>query len=113
MIFVDQLTLIVCYVKKDDEPLERFLKFLPNTGHKSEELTTAVLKMLETFGLHIKDCRGQSYDNAANMSGVYSGLQARIKEHNELAEYIPCSAHSLNLVGVTAAEACDLSLIHI
>lgn len=107
---VDQLTLIVRYVKKDGEPVERFLKFLPNTGHKSEELTTAVLKTLETFGLDIKDCRGQSYDNAANMSGVYSGLQARIKEHNELAEYIPCSAHSLNLVGVTAAEACDNAL---
>ena len=59
---VDQLTLIVRYVKKDGEPVERFLKFHPNTGHKSEELTTAVLKTLETFGLDIKDCRDQSYD---------------------------------------------------
>lgn len=29
-----------------------------------------------------------------NMSGQYSGLQARIKEINPLADYIPCSAHS-------------------
>ena len=41
-----------------------------------------------------------------NMSGVYSGLQARIKEINPLAVYIPCAAHSLNLVGSCAAECC-------
>ncbi|XP_025409880.1 uncharacterized protein LOC112683189 [Sipha flava] len=41
--------------------------------------------------------RGQSYDNAKNMSGLYSGLQARIKEISPLADFVPCSAHSLNL----------------
>lgn len=51
-----------------------------------------------------------NYDNASNMSGVYTGLQARIKELNSLAEYVPCSAHSLNLVGVTAAECCVLAV---
>ncbi|KAL4143648.1 hypothetical protein QTP88_005959 [Uroleucon formosanum] len=43
--------------------------------------------------------RGQTYDNAMNMSGQYSGLQARIKEINPLADYILCLAHSLNLIG--------------
>lgn len=38
------------------------------------------------------------------MFGSYSGLQVRIKE---LVEYIPCSAHSLSLVGVTAAKASE------
>ena len=37
-------------------------------------------------------------DNGSNMSGKYSGLQARIWERNPLADYIPCFAHSLNLV---------------
>lgn len=50
--------------------------------------------------------RGQSYDNASNMSGKYKGLQARIKDHNNLAEYVPCTAHSLNLVGTHAADCC-------
>ncbi|KAG8177468.1 hypothetical protein JTE90_008652 [Oedothorax gibbosus] len=40
------------------------------------------------------------------MSGVYIGVQARIKELNPLAEYAPCSAHSLNLIGSCAAESC-------
>ena len=36
------------------------------------------------------------------MSGKYSGLQAIIWERNPLADYIPCYAHSLNLVGHSA-----------
>ena len=38
------------------------------------------------------------------MSGKYSGLQARILERNPLADYIPCLAHSLNLVGHSAVD---------
>ncbi|XP_043483555.1 uncharacterized protein LOC122512016 [Leptopilina heterotoma] len=52
------------------------------------------------------DCRSQSFDNAANMSGKYKGLQALIKVENPLAEHLPCFAHSLNLVGKSAANTC-------
>ena len=52
------------------------------------------------------NCRSQSYDNASNMSGVYTGVQACIKEINSLVEFVPCSAHSLNLVGNKAADCC-------
>ncbi|KAE9542524.1 hypothetical protein AGLY_003385 [Aphis glycines] len=38
------------------------------------------------------------------MSGRYNGLQAKIKELNPLAVYIPCAAHSLNLVGTHAVR---------
>jgi len=37
------------------------------------------------------------------MAGIYSGVQSRIREINELAEFIPCAAHTLNLVGQNAA----------
>lgn len=40
------------------------------------------------------------------MSGAYSGLQTRIKQICPLAEYAPCAAHSLNLVGTCAASSC-------
>ena len=40
------------------------------------------------------------------MSGVYTGLQSRIKAVNPLAHFVPCTAHSLNLVGVAAAGSC-------
>jgi len=37
---------------------------------------------------------------------TYTGLQARIKEVNPLAIFVPCSAHSLNLVGECAVDCC-------
>ncbi|XP_070527386.1 52 kDa repressor of the inhibitor of the protein kinase-like [Cardiocondyla obscurior] len=37
------------------------------------------------------------------MAGKYSGLQARIKEKCKFAIFVPCAAHSLNLVGVHTA----------
>lgn len=42
------------------------------------------------------------------MSGKYSELQSRIKEHNPTAVYIPCSSHSLNLILYSAAECCNI-----
>lgn len=101
---VDQLTVIIRYVRDNGEIVERFLEFLPNIGHKAKDIENALLKSLEVNGLDIMNCRGQSYDNASNMSGIYSGLQARIKSINPLADYVPCAAHSLNLVGSCAAE---------
>jgi hypothetical protein len=74
--------------------------------HGAEGMTTLILNTFDELGLNTQDCRGQSYDNAANMSGVYTGLQARIKAVNPLAHFVPCTAHSLNLVGVAAAGSC-------
>ena len=102
----DQLSFIVRYVSHDGHPTERFIGFIKNTGHKAEELFIAVTEMLEINGIDIQNCRGQSYDNAFNMSGKYSELQARIKEVNPLAVFIPCAGHSLNLVGTCAVESC-------
>lgn len=83
---VDQLTVIIRYVRDNGEIVERFLEFLPNIGHKAKDIENALLKSLEVNGLDIMNCRGQSYDNASNMSGIYSGLQARIKSINPLAD---------------------------
>jgi hypothetical protein len=48
--------------------------------------------------IDIKMLRGIGFDGAANMSGVYNGLQARIKHIQLLALYVHCAAHDLNLV---------------
>jgi hypothetical protein len=104
---IDQLTVVVRYVRMlDGEVMERFLTFIPIESHTGEALATTVLKFLNKCDIDIKNLRGQSYDNAANMSGRYNGLQAHICQINPLAHYIPCAAHSLNLVGVSAAETC-------
>ncbi|GBP08864.1 hypothetical protein EVAR_78261_1 [Eumeta japonica] len=80
-------------------------------GHTAQQLAQSLLDFLSESGIDIKDCRGQSYDNASNMSGKYTGLQARIKEINKYAEYIPCLAHSLNLVAKCATDCCTEALL--
>lgn len=101
---VDQLTVAVRYICKDGSPVERFIGFLPSVGHKAKEMELELMKMFKNLDIDMINCRGQSFDNANNMSGIYNGLQARIKQKSSTAEFVPCSAHSLNLVGTFAAE---------
>ena len=105
---IDQHSLIIRYVLPNGVSVERFIQFIPKVGHKAEDMEKAVLNALTALGLDLRNCRGQSYDNASNMSGCYSGLQARIcdpKTGNVLAIYIPCAAHTLNLVGTNSVES--------
>ena len=75
-------------------------------SHNAKHVQDKLLTFLNENGIDIGNCQGQSYDNASNMSGRYNGLQARIKQLNEFAQYVPCFAHSLNLVEKCAAECC-------
>ena len=102
----DQLTFILRYVSPEGDIHERFVKFLPIQSHTGEALCESVVKVLEEIGIDVNNCRGQCYDNAANMSGVYKGLQARMKVINPLIEWVPCAAHTLNLVGVNSVNCC-------
>ena len=74
---IDQLTLVLRYME-DDGPVERFVTFMANRGHKAEEMFNALMEFLREQDLDIADCRGQSNDNASAMSGVYNGLQAKV-----------------------------------
>ena len=102
---VDQLSLVERYIE-NEKPVERFVSFTPIKSDKSEPLTSDILETLKALMLDIDLCRGQSYDNASNISGKYTGVQARIKEVNRCATYVPCASHSLNLVGNVAVECC-------
>ena len=58
---------------------ERFLEFMKNQGRTGEDLAKAVFTFHQNHDLDIRNLQGQSYDNASSMSGMYSGLQPRIK----------------------------------
>jgi hypothetical protein len=103
---VDQLAFILRYVLPNGVAVERFVKLLDNVGHKGTDMYNAVKETLKTLQINFNDLRGQSYDNAANMSGIYKGLQALIKKDNPLAQFTPCAGHGLNTVGTHAAECC-------
>ena len=108
---VDQLTCILRYVLPSG-PVERFVTFLDMQGHSGQELAQSLLIFLATHSIDIADCRGQSYDNASNMSGKYNCMQAIIRQHCVLVDYVPCVAHSLNLVGQSAASCCHLAVCY-
>ncbi|XP_060555075.1 zinc finger MYM-type protein 1-like [Ruditapes philippinarum] len=52
--------------------------------------------------------KGQGYDGAANMSGAYKGVQARIRERIPDAVYSHCKAHCLNL---TIVHSCKVEFV--
>jgi hypothetical protein len=50
------------------------------------------------------DCRGQGYDNGANMVGLEQGVQSRITRDFRRSFFNPRGCHSLNLVVSYAAK---------
>lgn len=109
---IDQLTFILRYVLPNGKIVERFMGFIKITSHTAEHLENVILEKLKGFGIDIKNCRGQTYDNASNMSGKYTGLQARILQRSPSAIFVPCTNHSLNLVANFAAESCSQALYY-
>jgi len=102
----DQLSQVYRYVTIVRNPMdiaidvkvvEAFLGFEETADTSASELENKILGSITKNGLDISKCRGQGYDGAANMSGVYSGVQARIREKEPLATYVHCAAHNLNL----------------
>ncbi|XP_067124747.1 zinc finger MYM-type protein 1-like [Centruroides vittatus] len=84
---------------------EHFLGFISISDSTGQGLTNVLLDFLETHNICLGDLRGQGYDNGANMKGRNNGLQKKILELNPRAFYVPCAAHSLNLVVNDAAKA--------
>ena len=58
------------------------------TNTSAANLTQEIIQLLDSRGLKIENIVGQAYDGAANMSGVYSGVQTRIKELNPRALFV-------------------------
>ena len=90
--------------------MECFLTSIPIFSHGAKNLADIVVDFLNENKIPLSNCRGQSYDNASNISGHYTGLQAWIQQLNEFAIYAPCAGHSLNLVRVIVAECCLLTV---
>ncbi|KAG6927675.1 zinc finger MYM-type containing 1, partial [Chelydra serpentina] len=107
---IDQLSIVLRYVSPTDgKPVERFITFLNLKSHTGEEMANQVLHYLcQVCKIDFSECKGQSYDNAANMSGRYQGMEKKLLEQNKYAIFIPCVAHSLNLVSRSAVDCCPV-----
>ncbi|XP_048514984.1 zinc finger MYM-type protein 1-like [Athalia rosae] len=104
---IEQMSIIIRFVSYDEkakkfEIREHFLGFLPITDTTGKGLTEVILDELQNLGVAFSDMRGH---NGANMKGKHSGVQNRILQRNPRAFFVPCSAHTLNLVVGDAAAA--------
>ncbi|XP_068250235.1 uncharacterized protein [Palaemon carinicauda] len=54
---------------------EYFIRFLEAEQTTGEDISRLILKKLEELNIPFEDCRGQPYDNGANMRGKNKGVQ--------------------------------------
>ncbi len=80
----EQLSVVIRVVSLMEKPhiREHFMEFLEAEDSTGQHLASIILTRLEELGIPSEDCRGQSYDNRANMKGNNKGLQARLLEKN-------------------------------
>ncbi|XP_043482137.1 zinc finger MYM-type protein 1-like [Leptopilina heterotoma] len=104
---VDQLSQIFRYVQIEKDQtgkpkkinvIESFLGFEKVDDQTAAGLVSKIITGIEAKGINIHKCRGQGYDGARVMSGIYTGVQKRILEKQDNATYVHCCAHNLNLV---------------
>ena len=111
----EQLTVILRFVQFDEEQgaivKEAFFGYLRVKDSSGKELFETFLKRSAELQLNLSDCRGQCYDNGANMKGKEAGLQARILKINPKALFVPCANLSMNLVVVDSAKSSTEALL--
>nr|CAI5836637.1 unnamed protein product [Callosobruchus analis] len=83
---IDQVSVVFRYISvtenDDNVPKEiKICEILAVTDCSAAGLKTVILNLTKEYGIDLTKCRGQGYDGANVMSGVYGGLQTLIKEH--------------------------------
>ena len=75
---IDQLSVIVSWVKVTDtsvEPFESFLGFVEVSSPDAQGLVETTKDFIRGLSFDISKLRGHGYDGASIMSGVYGGVQ--------------------------------------
>ncbi|KAK4876297.1 hypothetical protein RN001_012719 [Aquatica leii] len=105
----EQLTICISYfITKEYKIEEDFIKFVDVVELTGENLASSILQELSKFYPDLVNCRGQAFDEAFNMSGIFKGVQARISQIQPLAIYSYCANHRLNLA---ISKACSVATI--
>lgn len=103
----EQMSIILRSVALKGQPeiKEHFLGFVNVEATTGLSLSTVTLDKLTDLKIPFDNCRGQADDNGANMKGKHQGVQARLLRMNPRAVFVPCGAHTLNLVIADAAKS--------
>ena len=77
---MEHLPICVCFVDDNDEIRGEFITFLKLERVRADDIANSIIQSLEGFGLSLDGLQGQGYDGASTMSGVKTGVQAKIHE---------------------------------
>jgi hypothetical protein len=91
----EQMATVIRYVNEYG-PVKRLIDITAVTSSASESLLKHSIKVLSTVAI-IGNMVGYSFDGAGNMSGIKTGLQARLKELVPESIFQHCYSHVLNL----------------
>ena len=105
---LEQESICIRHVDSDLYIHEDFIGLYEISSTTGDVLAHMTFDVLSRFGLCISNLCAQTYDGAANMSGCYSGCQARVRERQLLALYFHCGSHASNLVMQNAVTLCQL-----
>lgn len=96
----EQMSLVVRIVEFLPKPdiKEYFLGYMNVDETTGLNPSNVVLDKLRERGISFDDCRGQAYDNRANMKGKRQGVQAILLQLNSRAVFVSCVAYTMNLV---------------
>jgi len=101
----EQESVCLRYLDNELKPTEVFVGLYSVESTTGENLARIILDALLRLDLSPAMLRGQAYDGAANMSGIYNGTQALIRQKYPLALFVHCGSHCTNLVAQHACEA--------
>ncbi|GJS33589.1 zinc finger MYM-type protein 1-like protein [Tanacetum coccineum] len=100
----EQMAIVFQYVNKNGLVKESLVSIIKVKETSSSYLKSSIDTFVAKNHLSLKQLRGQGYDGASNMHDEFNGLKAKILEENNLAYYVHCFAHQLQLVVVTVAK---------
>lgn len=84
--------------------IESFINFIRTEETSGSRLTREIVnKLTKAADLLLSDCRGQSYENCADVLSKYQSVQARTLQLIDSEKCLSCGAHPQNLVGVYAS----------
>lgn len=78
---VEQESICIRYVDHDLVPHEAFIGLYELSGTAGEAIARVAKDVLLWLNIPVTGLRGQTYDGAANMAGIHSGVQAKINTH--------------------------------
>ena len=93
----EQISFCFRIMDEDFNIEELFFDFYATEITSSGTIFSIMEDVLIRMQFPIHQCRGQSYDGAANMSGFVNGLRTRVEEIEKRAVYVHCRAHKLHL----------------